>query len=452
MEQRYNPPAQNGRTQEVLMIARIAGVTALALALPALPGQVDEAMNARKSPSSYRVHNLSSLGGSDASGNGINDQSLVAGYSTVEGDTARHATLWLYGFEFDLGTLGGPNSNVAWPVKNTQGLIAGIAQTDIPEPLGETWSCRAFFAPATSTGYICLAVVWENGEIRALPTLGGFNGFATGANNKRRIVGWAENTVDDPTCVPPQRRQFRAVLWGPGENDKRELPPLRADSTSAATAINDKGQVVGISGACGTAVGGVSARHAVMWEKGRVKEIGDLGGVAWNTPMAINERGEVVGFSNISAEDGDAFNAQAFLWTKEKGIRGLGTLPGDSMSQALGINERGQIVGLSCTAGFESCRAFLWEKGVMYDLNDLVEPGYADHLYTANDINDAGEITGQAVDGETQANVAFWAVPTKPHKKSSGSSARSHAATPLPAAVRQELLQQLGLSEARFLR
>ena len=34
----------------------------------------------------------------------------------------------------------------------------------------------------------------------------------------------------------------------------------------AATAINDKGQVVGISGACGVAVGDVSAAHAVIWE------------------------------------------------------------------------------------------------------------------------------------------------------------------------------------------
>lgn len=432
------------------MIARIAGFAAVALALPALAGPPHEAMGARKSFSTYRVHNLSSLGGTDGSGNSINNQSLVAGYSTVEGDTARHATLWLYGFKFDLGTLGGPNSNVAWPVKNTRGLIAGIAQTSMPEPLGENWSCSAFFAPSTSTGYICLGVVWENGQIRALPTLGGFNGFATGANDKRQIVGWAENTVDDPTCIPPQRRQFRAVLWGPGEDEMRELPPLPGDSTSAATAINDKGQVVGISGACGTAVGAVSAEHAVIWEKGRVKEIGDLGGVAWNTPMAINERGDVVGFSNVSAEDGDAFNAQAFLWIREKGIRGLGTLPGDSMSQALGINERRQIVGLSCTAGFASCRAFIWENGVMRDLNELVEPGYADHLYTANDINDDGEITGQAVLAEAQGNVAYLAIPTKHRGKSSHSASRSDAATPLPAAVRQELLQQLGLSQARF--
>ena len=36
---------------------------------------------------------------------------------------SRHAVLWLDGSIIDLGTLGGPNSSVAWPVKNNRGLI-----------------------------------------------------------------------------------------------------------------------------------------------------------------------------------------------------------------------------------------------------------------------------------------------------------------------------------------
>ena len=45
------------------------------------------------------------------------------------------------------------------------------------------------------------------------------------------------------------------------------MPPLRSDRTSAATAINSKGQVVDL-GACGPAIGGVSAAHAVMRDEG----------------------------------------------------------------------------------------------------------------------------------------------------------------------------------------
>jgi hypothetical protein len=73
----------------------------------------------------------------------------------------------------------------------------------------------------------------------ALPTLGGNNGFATGANNRGEVVGWAENTCHDPLCVPPQVLQFRPVIYGPRENQIREFPLIAGDTSGAATAIND---------------------------------------------------------------------------------------------------------------------------------------------------------------------------------------------------------------------
>jgi probable HAF family extracellular repeat protein len=186
-----------------------------------------------------------------------------------------------------------------------------------------------------------------------------------------------------------------------------ELPPLPGDTVSAATAVNDRGQVVGISGICDNAVGRFSAAHAVLWDDGLAVDLGDLGGEAWNTPMAINQRGDVAGFANILG--GGGFNAHAFLWTQADGMQDLGTLPGDTISQALGINGLGQVVGLSC--GGSGCSAFLWADGVMTDLNALVEPGSAGHIVFANDINDAREITGQAIDPDTGDAVAIMAAP-----------------------------------------
>ncbi len=436
-----------------MTISRVRWALAAAVTLTLGTAAAGDNDSFRHKRPEFRVVNLSSLGGNESGGNSINDQSLVAGFANLPDNNSRHAMLWLYGFRFDLGTLGGPNSNVPWPVKNTKGLIAGIAQTTTPQPRGETWSCRQFFAQPTRAAATCLGVVWEEGKIRALPTLGGDNGFATGANNRRQVVGWAENKVEDSSCVAPQIYQFRATLWGPDLDQVRELPPLQGDSTSAATGINDKGQVIGISGACGTAVGGVAARHAVMWENGKPKHLGNLGGVAWNTPMALNERGDVVGFSNVSKEDGANFNAHAFLWTRGRGIQDLGTLPGDSLSQALGINEQRQIVGISCTAGFASCRAFFWENGVMMDLNDLAPDDYADHLYTANDINNLGQVTGQTVKAGTQDLLAFWAVPHDKRGQRDGNStaARSEAKrVPLPAEARQQVLARAFASEAPF--
>lgn len=356
----------------------------------------------------YRVTNLDSLGGTISRGNSLNNRGWVAGYSNLAGDQSRHATLWLDGTVFDLGTLGGPNSSVTWPVKNNRGLIVGISQTATPEPLGENWSCAAFFPAATGTGYTCLGFVWEKGVMRALPTLGGNNGFAAAANNRGQIVGWAESAVADPTCVPPQVLQFRAVLWEKGRI--QELPPLPGDTSGAATAINNRGQVVGISGTCDQAVGRFTAAHAVLWEKGTVTELGDLGAPWWNTPMAINQRGDIVGFAGLPGDDPDNPLLRAVLWTRRGEIRNLGTLPGDVTSEAHGINDRGQVVGVSCDAA-GNCRAFLWEDGVMKDLNTLVAPGYPGVLTTAQDINNRGEITGRAFDPVTNERPAFLAIP-----------------------------------------
>jgi probable HAF family extracellular repeat protein len=189
-----------------------------------------------------------------------------------------------------------------------------------------------------------------------------------------------------------------------------QLPPLAGDTVSAATAINDRGQVIGISGVCDNAVGAFSAIHAVLWDHGRTVNLGSLGGTAWNTPMAINNSGEVVGFANLPGPDQAAPNFQAFLWTGQGPMRDLGTLPGDSISEALGINDAGQVVGESCAAGFSNCSAFLWQDGVMSSLGALA-PGYTGSLVFANDINDSGDITGQAADPTTGDYVTFEAVP-----------------------------------------
>ena len=153
----------------------------------------------------YQVSYLDSLGGTRSRGNSINNREWIAGFSFVTGNARRHAALWRDGSVLDLGTLGQPerNSNVAWPVKNNRGIIAGISQTDTPEPNGERWSCAAFFG--NQVGFTCLGFRWQNGAMMSLlPLAGGFNSFATGANNDGKVVGWAENGVHDSTCVAPQ--------------------------------------------------------------------------------------------------------------------------------------------------------------------------------------------------------------------------------------------------------
>ncbi|MEJ7597846.1 MAG: hypothetical protein WKG01_08065 [Kofleriaceae bacterium] len=359
----------------------------------------------------YRVFALAAFG-PDAAGNSITDRGWVAGYTNVDAET-RHAALWRPDRPLlDLDTLGGPNSNVVWPVHNLRGLVTGIAETSSLDPLGEPWSCSAFFP--TVTGHVCRGFAWADGAMRAMPTLGGTHSFATGSNNWRLVVGWADNQVRDPSCVAPQLLQFRAVVWSLDGDRLRQLAPYGGDSTSAATAINDRGQIVGISGSCGSAVGRLSAAHAVLWHGDTITDLGNFGVPAWNTAMAINQRGDVVGFANVPAPPPipyDRFNAHGFVWTPERGIAELAPLDGDVYSQALGLNEWRHAVGQSCSAGFASCRAALWRDGEAIDLNTRIASSDVGALVFAGDVNDLGWITGQAVKPETGELVAFLAIP-----------------------------------------
>jgi probable HAF family extracellular repeat protein len=187
---------------------------ALVTSLPFLASGGSPARAEQARPPQYHVSQLGSLGGTTSAGNSINDRGWIAGTSNLAGDATVHASLWRDGAPTDLGTLGtlaGLNSAVLWPVKNNAGMIAGVSETNKVQPLGEAWSCSFFFPSAT--GHTCLGFVWQRGVMRPLPTLGGDNGFATGVNQRGQIVGWAENTVHDPTCNLPQVLQFRAVRW-----------------------------------------------------------------------------------------------------------------------------------------------------------------------------------------------------------------------------------------------
>ncbi len=232
-------------------------------------------------------------------------------------------------------------------------------------------------------------------------------------NNSEQIVGWAENGIEDDTCNSPQVLQFRAALWDARGKDVtiKELPPLGDDETSAATAINERGDVVGISGACADAVGGFSARHSVLWRNGVPTRIDDFGGGSWNTPMSVNINDEVVGFANRPGDTEGEYNALAFYWNERDGITNLQTLPGDTNSQAHGINGKGIVVGVSF-GGAAGSRAFIWKKGnaQVTNLNSCVVTGYSGTLLDARDINDRGEITGSARDA-TGKTVAFVARP-----------------------------------------
>jgi probable HAF family extracellular repeat protein len=211
-------------------------------------------------------------------------------------------------------------------------------------------------------------------------------------NDRVEIVGYAENDTQENAC---RVFQFEPVIWKNGKIQKLHTFP--GDMDGVAALINDKDQIVGSSGTCGTFNGNTGLylveNHALLWENdGSVHDLGNLGGtggVAGNHACAINNHGQVVGHSELPNDT----TFHGFLWTRETGMRDLRTLPGDVMSLALEINDRGEVVGASLDANFNP-RAFFWENGVMTDLNTITRVSSALYLLFAESINSSGEIVG----------------------------------------------------------
>src|ERR1700685_1785429 len=134
------------------------------------------------------------------------------------------AAIDIDGINFDLGTLGGKNSFTNYGGINDQGQAVGYAERSVPDPNGED-------VCAFGTGLTCRPFFWQNGSMRALPTLGGNNGQASAINNSGQVAGFAETTSVDSGCAP--NRITHGVLWEKGKAEA--LPPLGSDPDSEAS-------------------------------------------------------------------------------------------------------------------------------------------------------------------------------------------------------------------------
>ena len=346
-------------------------------------------------PPHYAVTDLGAVGGTPGQPFFIAPDGLIGGAAAAP-NGAMNAMLWYKKLKMDIAKpgLGGANS-VAFSV-NATGQAAGEAETSALDPKGEDF-CGFKALGLPSSGTTCLPFLWQHGTMTALPTLGGNNGAANQINIRGVVAGLAENATPDPGCTAPQMLQFKPAIW---ENGKiHELVTLDGDRDGAAFAINDNGQVAGASGQCSafnsSILESLLPLHALLWERGTVTDLGNLGGTGQgfgNLALNLNNRGQVVGQSDLP---GDA-NFHAFLWTKEAGIKDLGTLTGDVNSVALGINDSGEIVGLSLDANFDP-HPYLWQDGVMTGLNSLIPADSPLFLLIACSINSSGEIVGLAV-------------------------------------------------------
>jgi len=325
-------------------------------------------------------------------GASVNDNGMIVGASEngqidpLTGFPEFEAVVFGRGGVTDLGNFGG-NGSIAYSVNNT-GQIVGEALNKIPDPYGSFLMGCATVACFPSAQQL-RAVLWQNGRMHDLGTLGGNDAVAGIINEAGQIAGTSyTNTVPNPTTGIPSQDPF---FWERG----RMVDVGNLGGTFAyASYMNGSGQVVGLSTLAGDAVS-----HPFSWQRGRLTDLGTFGG-SYGEAFSVNNAGDVVGRANLA---GDQVH-HAFLWSKGK-LTDLGTLGATGNSTAWAINSSGQVIGASI-APFGAVHAFLWEKGSgMVDLNDFIPPGSGLFLENALYINDSGQISGDAVldDGHTRA-------------------------------------------------
>jgi len=298
--------------------------------------------------------------GSTELGYGMNEWGVVVGNAWECFGDHIYATVWEDPDELI-------KLDFPWPVFrahaydiNSQGIIVGTA--------AEAWD-------------IGIAFLFDGSAFLSLGTLAegpGNYSVATAINEQGTIVGYVGNsTTGDPPHQP--------FIWRDGV--MTALIDDLATEYGWAYDVDEAGRLVG-----GMGQGTHIDSHAFLWDAGEVTDLGVVPGGYSAEAQGMNNRGDIVGFGRVhDPARGDSHSNRGFLWSGS-GMIDLGAVPGFTDTYAYDINDMGQIVG-GCNKVGTVARAFLWQHGVMTDLNDLfatdeVIVGYA------RAVNNRGQIAG----------------------------------------------------------
>lgn len=253
---------------------------------------------------------LASLGGSNNGAFDVNNEDTAVGHSTVAGSAALWtAVRYLNGHVEELGVANGGQSTAN--AINDMGQIVGAGQF--------------------GNGYY--AYLWNGpGEFQVLGSLGGSSSYPNDINNHGVTVGDSELAPDPSGAI-----HSKAFVY---ENGQMTALDVFGSQNSTATAINERGQIVG-----GFVLGNSGIVHPFFFDpQTGMHDIG-LPGMksgAWD----INEFGVIVG----SAQRAPDSNFEAFVYDSGSGLKFLQELIStDSgwakLNYAHSINDRGQILG-----------------------------------------------------------------------------------------------------------
>ena len=217
--------------------------------------------------------------------------------------------------------------------------------------------------PVDSASVVHATLFSRRGAID-LGTLGGRRSRAYAINDHDVVVGVSE-------MANGTQRAFRYA------GRMETLVPLTGGAYSIAFDINNAALIAGASGVPSTS--NKPRIHAVLWLKGVPQDLGTLEEAGNSVAYAVNDHGEVTGVSDLNGEE------TVFLYRQ-------GTMRDLHISgHAFSINNARDIVGTLAPPERGRPRGFLWQDGVLRDLNTLV---IADtyQIEVAYRINDRGQI------------------------------------------------------------
>lgn len=197
----------------------------------------------------------------------------------------------------------------------------------------------------------------------------GAGSYATCMNSKGQFAGMTASSV--------------AFFWDP-VSGMHEIGTLGGDY-SQPTAINDDGQVVGIST---TGTGACPPRHPFIWTL--AGGIGDLNVGNLTTVNSINDAGQFAG-----AYEG----SQAYAWQGR--LKLLATFAA-GYSEAFAINNSGQVAGFCNSTQGDPC-ACLWDQ------DGLIREYSGDGCGCG--LNDSGVMVGWSALGYSNRHAFVWYSP-----------------------------------------
>jgi probable HAF family extracellular repeat protein len=311
-----------------LTLARTAGPVVLALAL-VTTGSVPAGAETLVPPmvSGYRLSDLGTLGGRASSALAVNDAGQVVGYA--ESTMGRRlAFLWSGGRMRALATPAGDESTAT--DINTGGDVVGTVTTGAGVSRIVLWSRgdrirdlglrgtpvaindRGQIAgTACSSSGSCYSFLWDRGRVTRPPNTAGARCLTAveGINARGDVVGTTALRQGTAWSSP-----YRAALWrrGGGPVDLGALGATGdAYSASHASAVNDRGQVVGWPQTEALPDG-----HAVVWDGGAFVDLG----IAYQSAEGsratdVNAGGVIVGQSAVAPQAPMVDGVHAVVWT-----------------------------------------------------------------------------------------------------------------------------------------